>query len=107
MNKKKKHLTHSLYTQVTKTSDELDTFVYFLIDESPPTIYSREYSQVYEMLQSLFSEDPIPEDEALEAIKTAGFKDPKSILFKDPKSILSWMTYFRYLHKVSLKEVLK
>jgi len=96
---KKKHPIRPLHVQVAKTSNELDTFVYFLMDDSPPYIYSTEYSAVYEMLQSLFDSDPIPEDEALEAIKTAGFKDPESIL--------AWMTRHRYLHKATLEEVLK
>lgn len=72
--------------------------VYFLISESPIYIYSKAYSEVYAMLQGLFGEDPIPEDEAKEALTSAGLKNPESILF--------WMTRHNYLHKANLEEVL-
>lgn len=74
-------------------------FVYFLMTESPTYIYSEAHSEVYSMLQGLFGENLIPEDEAIEALASAGLKDPKSILF--------WMTRHRYLHKAKLEEVLK
>ncbi len=94
---KKKSPTPSPYIQTPpKVSD---VYVYFLIGESPTYIYSEAYSEVYNMLQGLFGEDPIPESEALEALTSAGLKDPKNILF--------WMTRYHYLHKAKLEEVLK
>ncbi len=98
MSKKKKRPPLNRPT-VRVVSDESSIFVYFLINESPTYIYSRAYSEVYDLLQSLFGEDPIPESEALEALTAAGLQSPKEIL--------RWMTIHKYLHKADLEEVLK
>ncbi len=100
LNRKKKHPIYPKHTQVTSTpiSSSLDTPVYFLIGDSPANIYSREYSTVYELLQTLFGSDPIPQDEAVEAIHTLGL---------NAESTLSWMTRHHYLHRARLEEVLK
>lgn len=101
MNNKTKDPLHPSHTQVTSTplSNSLNTIVYFLINDSPVYIYSRQYSVVYELLQTLFGEDAIPEDEAIETLRTAGIKDPEGTL--------SWMTRHHYLHRARLAEVLK
>ena len=76
-------------------------YVYFLISDSPPTIYSKEYSIIYEALQSLFGDDPIPEDEALETLTELGHD------LRSAESKLAWMTKYHYLHRAKLAEVLK
>jgi len=95
--KKEKLSIRSPYTPIAPKVSK--AFVYFLIDDSPAYIYSKAYSEVYNMLQGLFGEDPIPEEEALEALTSAGLKNPESVL--------SWMTRHHYLHKADLEEVLK
>lgn len=97
--KKKKHSKHLVQpsTDAYDTSN-LNTYVYFLISSSPKHIFCVEFSKVYEMLQGLFGDDPIPEDEAIAAVCT---------LDLDAKSTLARMTYHHYLHRAKLEDVLK